>query len=180
MPTKSYPKAALKDATPRTGGYMSDEELQELQLEHYSEALRFMDNAKDCLKKAQKDGNYYRDTKYVKMACGTAYSGVLTGLDGYLAIKGVRPDKKVRKTIEYYQYNLGKLDRKMLDHLICAYQILHLSGYYDGTQSVNVVKEGFEEAKTLIDKIKPASLNGSPCINGSATTPAKSKSKGRA
>ena len=153
-------KAAFKEAAQKSNGYMSVRELEELQEKHYSEAMRFMDNAKECLEKAQKDGNYYRDTKYVKMACGTAYSGVLTGLDGYLALKGIRTDKKVRKTIEYYQYNLAKLDKKMLDHLIGAYNILHLSGYYDGIQNVNVVKEGFVEAKTLIDKIKPAGLNG--------------------
>ena len=155
MPTKSKSKSALKEATQKSGAYMSVQELEELQEKHYTEALRFMDNAKDCLKKAQKDGNYYRDTKYVKMACGTAYSGVLVGLDGYLAIKGIQPNKKVRKTIEYYQYNIGKLDRKMLDHLVSAYQILHLYGYYDGVQNVNVVNEGFNEAKSIIEKIKP-------------------------
>ena len=155
MPAKCKPKAALKVATPKSGAYMSVQELEELQEKHYREALRFMDNAKDCLKKAQKDGNYYRDTKYVKMACGTAYSGVLVGLDGYLALKGIRPDKKVRKTIEYYQYNLAKLDKKMLDHLIGAYNILHLSGYYDGVGNVVVVNEGFNEAKSIIEKLKP-------------------------
>ena len=31
-----------------------------------------MDNAKECLQKAQKDVKYYTDPKYVKMACGTA------------------------------------------------------------------------------------------------------------
>jgi hypothetical protein len=35
------------------------------------------------------------------------------------------------------------------------YQILHLSGYYDGTQDAIVVKRGFEVAYQIIDKIKP-------------------------
>ena len=43
----------------------------------------------------------------------------------------------------------------MLDHLIGAYNILHLSGYYDGVGNVVVVNEGFNEAKSIIDKIKP-------------------------
>jgi len=159
MPAKSKSKAALKDVTQKSGAYMSVQELEELQEKHYREALRFMDNAKDCLKKAQKDGNYYQDTKYVKMACGTAYSGVLTGLDGFLLQKGINPDKKVRKTIEYYQYNIAKIDKKMLDNLIGAYQILHLSGYYDGVKDARVVAAGFDNAKTLIEKIKPT--NGS-------------------
>ena len=56
--------------------------------------------------------------KYVRRACGTAYSGVLIALD-------------------------------------CVYKILHLSGYYDGIENANVIKEGFEDAKILIEKIKP-------------------------
>ena len=43
------------------------------------------------------------------------------------------------------------------------YNILHLSGYYDGIGSVDVVKAGFIEANKIIDKIKPA-VNGSPYI----------------
>jgi hypothetical protein len=50
----------------------------------------------------------------------------------------------------------------MLDYLNSAYKILHLYGYYDGIESVNVVKEGFDLANTLINKIKP---NGAVTIN---------------
>jgi hypothetical protein len=93
----------------------------------------------------------------VRTACGTAYSGVLIALECFLILKGVhKPNKKVRKSIEYYQENLGKLDRKMLDTLNVTYKILHLSGYYDGIESVNVVKEGFNFASAIIEKIKPA------------------------
>jgi hypothetical protein len=31
-----------------------------------------------------------------------------------------------------------------------------LFGYYDGVQNATVVKEGFDEAYRIIDKIKPA------------------------
>jgi hypothetical protein len=61
----------------------------------------------------------------------------------------------VRKSIEYYQSNITKIDKKMLNNLIVAYKILHLYGYYDGIESVTVVKEGFDEAYKIIDKIKP-------------------------
>lgn len=43
-----------------------------------------MENATETLKKAGKDGKYYKDEKYVKTACGTAYNGVLKALDIYL------------------------------------------------------------------------------------------------
>jgi len=160
MATKLKP--ALKTTVEKTGAYISIQEQKELSEKSYSEAIRYMDNAKEYLKNAQKDGNMYRDVKYVKTACGTAYSGVLVALDGFLKSKGINDTKKVRKTVEYYQYNLAKLDKKMLDHFVCAYKILHLSGYYDGLENVTVIKEGFTEANKIIDKVKPAGLNGSP------------------
>jgi len=136
---------------------MSIQEQQEIQEKYYGEAIRYMDNAREYLKNAKKEDNVYRDSKYVRTACGTAYSGVLVALDGFSILKGVHTSnsKKVRKSIEYYQKILGKQDRKMLDNLNMAYKILHLSGYYDGIEDAIVVKRGFDLADTLIDKIKP-------------------------
>ena len=177
MPAKSKPKAALKEATPKSSAYVSVQEQQEKQEMFYSEALRYMENAKAYLKQAQKDGNYFRDTKYVRTACGTAYSGVLIAMEGYLVQKGIHvpENKKVRKSIEYFQSNLAKLNRKMLDNLNSAYKILHLYGYYDGIDNVVVVNEGFSQAKSLIETIKPAELNGSPAK--SRTVPMKAAGK---
>ena len=138
---------------------MSVQEQQDIREKYFSEAVRYMDNAKEYLKNAQKAGSYYHDVKYVKTACGTAYSGVLVALDGFLILKGIgKPTKKQRKSIEYYQENLGKLDKKMLYTLNSAYRILHLYGYYDGEENVNVIKTGFDEAYKIIDKIKPHGL----------------------
>ena len=142
---------------------MSVQEQQETKEKYYSEAIRYMDNAKECLKKAKKDGNFYQDPKYVKMACGTAYSGLLVALDGYFILKEAHTtkSKKERKSIEYYQRNLAKDNKKMLQYLIIAYQNLHLFGYYDGAQDATVIKSGFDYAYGIIDKIKPARINGS-------------------
>ena len=52
---------------------MSIQEQQELKTRYYGEATRYMDNAKEYLKNAKKDGDIYRDAKYVRTACGTAY-----------------------------------------------------------------------------------------------------------
>jgi len=135
---------------------MSVQEQQELKKRYYSEALRYMENAKECLQRTTIEYNRYSDPKYVKMACGTAYSGVLVALDCFLTLNGMhKPTGKERKSIEYYQKNLGKLDRKMLGVLNDTYQILHLSGYYDGIQNVEVVKVGFKNANALIKKIRP-------------------------
>ena len=136
------------------------ETIQELKGKCYSDAKRYMGNAMECLQKANREGNTYLDKKYVKMACGTAYSGILVALDCFLMLKGVdKPTKKQRKSIEYYQSNITKIDRKMLNNLNNAYEILHLWGYYDGIGDSVVVKRGFDLANTLIEKIKPT--NGS-------------------
>ena len=138
---------------------MSIQEQQKLKEKYYNEAIRYMDNARECLKNAKKEDGYYNDKKYVKMACGTAYSGVLVAMDCFLMLRGIeKPASKKRKSIEYYQENLGSQDRKMLNNLNSAYQILHLDGYYDGIQNATVVKEGFNEAYRLIERIKPEAV----------------------
>jgi hypothetical protein len=138
---------------------MSADEQQLLRENEYAEAIRYMDNARETLKKAGKEGRYYNDVKYVKTACGTAYNAVLIAMDAYFQLCGVKKGRK-RKSIEYYQENLGRLDKKLLRTLNVAYETLHLCGYYDGTNSVAVVKEGFEEAYRIIETIKPAQANG--------------------
>jgi len=134
---------------------MSISEQQSLKSAYYSEAIRYMDNAKECLKKAKKEDNYYHDKKYVRMACGTAYNGLLIALDGFLQLKDIKPKKKDRKSIEYYQENISNIDKKMLDYLNSAYLILHLSGYYDGVKDARVINAGFDNAYKIIEKIKP-------------------------
>ncbi len=135
---------------------MSTQEQNQIKKTYYKEALRYMNNAKDTLKKAGKDGKFYNDKKYVKTACGTAYNGVLKALDGYLILKNVESPKGLRKSIEYYQSNIAKTDKKILKTINNVYNILHLSGYYDGSTSVPVIQEGFELAYDIIEKIKPA------------------------
>jgi len=145
---------------------MSIHEQEQTKERYYSEAIRYMDNAKEYLKNAKKEGKYYRDPKYVRTACGTAYNGVLIALDGYLLLKGIeKPKGKNRKSIEYYHNNLGKIDQKMRDHLNSTYKILHLFGYYDGIENAKVLKEGFDEAYKIIEKIKPS--NGTPTTHNS-------------
>ena len=134
---------------------MSHEEQQEMKQKSYAEAIRYMDNAKETLKKANKENDFYRDRKYVKTACGTAYNGVLLALDAYLQMRGVELPKKSRKSIEFYTSKVGKLDGKLLVYLNTVYEILHLSGYYDGIQDAIVVKRGFDVAYKIIDHIQP-------------------------
>jgi hypothetical protein len=136
---------------------MTREEQDAVLSVEYAESIRYMDNAKETLKKAEKqDEGYYMDEKYVRTACGTAYLGVLRALDAWLTLKGVQlPDKKKRKTIEFYEYTVAKIDKKMLSRLKSAYNVLHLEGYYRGETSIRVIGGGFDAACYIIDKIKP-------------------------
>jgi hypothetical protein len=125
----------------------------------YNEALRYIQNARLQLKQAGKDDKFYLDDKYVKTACGTAYSGILVALDGLFDIKNL-PKRRGRKSIEYYQNNLSKIDKKLLKHLNSAYLVLHLEGYYEGQTYINTIESGFENAISIIDSLKQYSKNG--------------------
>ena len=125
----------------------------------YKEAMRYIENADDNLKLAGKDGKYYIDDKYVKTACGTAYSGLLKALDFLFAFKGT-PNTHRRKSIQYYQNILSGIDKKLLDNLNTSYRILHLEGYYEGERKMDVIKSGFDSAVFIISALKPYSKNG--------------------
>ena len=125
----------------------------------YKEALRYYDNAKEQLKSAGKEDKYYADEKYVKTACGTAYSGALKALDFLFDIKKVQKQRG-RKSIEFYRSMLSKMDKKLLKELNTAYDILHLSGYYDGVTSIATINDGLDHALTIINTLKPYSKNG--------------------
>jgi len=135
---------------------MSNDEQQVLLKKEYAEAVRYMDNAKEFLQKAKRDGSLYTDKKYVRVACGTAYNGILLALDAWFVLKGIpKPNKKQRKSIEYYMSNIAKIDKKMASFLHAAYNVLHLDGYYDGVTNVKVIDAGLDAAYEIIEKIKP-------------------------
>lgn len=134
---------------------MSTADQDKIRSEYYVEAIRYMDNAKETLKQAGKDDDLYKDDKYVKTACGIAYSAVLKALDGYLLLKEIKK-KKGRKSIEYYRDNVSKIDKKLLHYLNNAYFTLHLEGYYEGNLSVDTINSGLKSAYLIIGKIEPA------------------------
>ena len=110
------------------------------------DARRYIDNAREILsEKAHKMDGSYQDRKYVKMAGNTAYSGVLVALDAALGKK-----TKGRKSVEWYQEQLAKSDRKTLSKYNEAYEILHLSLGYDGNTNAKVAAAGLELAEDLI------------------------------
>jgi hypothetical protein len=115
------------------------------------EAERYLQNARQILSdKAEKDGDYYNDSKYVKMAGNTAWNGVLVALDAVLNVrsemkKGQRPD------FQDYQAALSKKDGKMHRVLLNAYDLLHKSLGYDGVTSYKVVQDSLDQARKILD-----------------------------
>jgi hypothetical protein len=116
-----------------------------------AEAWRYYQNAQDILAtKAGKEGSYYSDPKYVRMAGNTAWNGVLIALDAVLKItdnlkRGQRAD------IKDYQAAVGKRDNKLSKQLTSAYNLMHKSMGYDGELNANLVKTAMEEGRKVIE-----------------------------
>lgn len=119
------------------------------------EPKRYMQNAKDLLKKAGREDGHYKDPKYVRMACGTAYSGVLLALDSYLVSKNKQIVKKKyqRKNVNDYQEALSQLNKRLLHKFDAAYHVLHLDGYYDGVQERKIIDAGISVADEIVEGI---------------------------
>lgn len=78
-------------------------------MEAIIEARRHIDNANGFLRNnAHKEDGLYRDRKYVKIAGHTAYTGILLALNEILILER----KKTRKSVEWYQQELSRLDKR--------------------------------------------------------------------
>jgi hypothetical protein len=122
------------------------------------EALRYLQNAKEILKKAPIEDGRYADIKHVQEACGTAYLAVLKAVDEYLINKGFSK-KELPKSVDGYrgamQKYLAVRDGKLVREFERLYDELHIAGYYRGLLGhVNIVKDALKAAKEFIEKIK--------------------------
>ena len=115
------------------------------------EAERYLQNARQILsEKAEKDGDYYHDTKYVKMAGNTAWKGVLVALDAVLPVRA-NMKKGQRLDFQDYEEAIAKKDRKMANPLLVAYEMLHKSLGYDGVPDYKIVQLSLDKAKIIIN-----------------------------
>ena len=121
------------------------------------EALRYLQNAKEILRKAPIEDGRYADIKHVQEACGTAYLAILKAIDEYLLNKGVSK-KELPKSTEGYRKALQKYlavrDGKLVREFERLYEELHIAGDYRGLLGhVNIVKDALKAAKGFIEKI---------------------------
>ncbi|MDR2684781.1 MAG: DUF5618 family protein [Prevotellaceae bacterium] len=115
------------------------------------EAERYLQNARQILsEKAEKDGNYYNDSKYVKAAGNFAWNGVLVALD---AVTDVRKNLKKGQRLDFkdYQNAVSQKDKKMNMPLLAAYETLHKALGYDGNPRYKIVQDGLEQGQYIID-----------------------------
>lgn len=114
------------------------------------EAKRYLQNAKDLLsEKAGKNGEYYTDSKYVRMAGDTAWKGCLIALEAVFEVKATMPKNK-RVSIDDYKDKVAKRDKKFLTVVLEGYQTLHLYMGYDGTKIYKTCAGGMEAAEQII------------------------------
>ena len=123
-----------------------------------NEALRYLDNAKEILRKAPIEDDTYADVKYVQEACGTAYLAILKAIDKYLEKKGI-DEKDLPQSVDGYREMIRKHvmmhDGKLLKEFEKLYKALHIAGYYRGLlEDVAMVKDALRAAKVFIEKIK--------------------------
>ena len=127
----------------------------------YSESMRYIENAKEILStKAGKVGKYYSDSKYVRMACHTAYCGVLLALNGLFEYKGIKIPKNRQKSrdavsVDFYRANLGKQNNAILTVFNqTVYPFLHEYGGYDGNLDIDISQKGIKAAIEIIEWVR--------------------------
>ena len=119
-----------------------------------SEARRYVANAKQTLQEhGQYDpqSNLYKDRKYVKSAGNYLWLAVLLALDAVFQVKKSKK-RGTRVDIDDYKSAVALRDRKLLDWVNYAYDVMHLSMNYDGIQGKTICDEGFRLANDIIDR----------------------------
>ncbi|MEK7812261.1 MAG: DUF5618 family protein [Candidatus Desantisbacteria bacterium] len=124
-----------------------------------SEALRYLNNAKEILKSVPVEDNTYTDVKPVREAFGTAYLAILEAINEYLITKSGLTKKELPKSVEGYRSALQKHitvhNGKLMREFEMLYDALHIAGYYRGLiYNADAVKDYLKSAKVFIEKIK--------------------------
>jgi len=120
---------------------------------YYQEAMRYIDNAKEQLKKSPKEGKYYADLKYVKSAGGIAYAGIEKSAKWLIALKGIKIEKDA--DVSEITKSLAKINKKALNIFNDLYFFLHKAVYYNGYNNVNKISDSLKDAALFIAFLKP-------------------------
>ena len=127
---------------------------KQLALTYYDQAMRYIYNAEDLLKKAAPEEKYYTDLKYLKSAAGTAYAGIEKAAKWYAKLNGI---ELKGKNVEMIKDGLRKINNTVLRHFVSLYAEIRIAIYNEGNAKIKSVKDAFEDAKELIAYLKPYS-----------------------
>jgi len=121
------------------------------------EALKYLNNAREILKKVPVEDDIYTEIKPVREAMGTAYLAVLEAINERLLQQGLTK-KELPQSVEAYRQALRKhiavRNGKLLREFENLYDLLHIAGYYRGLlYDVKVVKDAIKSAQAFIAKI---------------------------
>ncbi|MEA5459856.1 DUF5618 family protein [Arcicella sp. LKC2W] len=110
----------------------------------FSNAQKILIKAKKILaENTRREGNYYTDKRYVRMAGRTAWQGVIVGLNECLKIQEKSELKVYQKVLLQNPYFLERFNN--------AYDTLCNTLGSDGNLNVVIVDEGMRQAKELIN-----------------------------
>lgn len=113
-------------------------------------AIGYLEQAQGLLEeKGRNEAGLYQDRRIVKRAGATAYLGVLVALDRLLGVR-----KKGSKSVEWYQSELSKFDKRISGLFDVVYKTLYLSMGYGGNPSSKIAQVGLEEAERLINWVE--------------------------
>ena len=130
----------------------------EIKTNPFSEARRYVDNARDALRdhgKLNKETGRYEDSKYVKAAGHYLWSGVLIALEAVFQVKHGKKKKKgedSRVYVDDYIAVVANRDRKLLGWVTDGYSVTHLYMGYDGIQDKDICMRGFRLTTQIIDR----------------------------
>jgi len=135
-------------------------------------AKRYLENAKETLKKAgvDKRRGAYIDLKYISEASGTAYLASLEALKALFLWEGLLSPRDLiskLKKVDMYDYYLNRVirigkDKDLIRGLFSdVYELLHLGGYYRELKDKKAIESGFEKVERII-RIVEKHINGLP------------------
>ena len=121
------------------------------------EAVRYLNNAREILRRVPVEGETYLDRKPVREAMGTAYLAVLEAINEALSRRGVAR-KDLPKSVDAYraalQRHLVVRDGKLLREFESLYDALHIAGYYRGLiYDRKMVRDALIAAHSFIEKV---------------------------
>jgi hypothetical protein len=121
---------------------------------HLENAALYYRNAREELRQVPIEGGFYADKKHLRRASGMCWLAVVDAARGFLIKQGI-PEKKLRSA-EAYSFLLAghpQFDGKLMKHFEAARYIVHIGVYYIGVTKINTVKDGFESARFVVEKL---------------------------